>query len=198
MLTRKLLITALLAAGTIGAAGMPLTSAADTRIEFGYGAPVQYGYDTAGRRAAATSGCPGIGGGTATGECGYPAIGSASTATRPGAGTTMVTAFRIATMRGRTIPTVTEAHPSVLGCRSHGVGRLWSVASRADSLLWRYSRSIANGGCDDRTAFRCGTVAGRLRLCLLRLPGDQVRCGRNPQRAGEPHPAHYARLGCAG
>jgi len=48
MLTRKLLITALLAAGTVGAAGMPLTSAADARIEFGYGAPVQHGYEYGG------------------------------------------------------------------------------------------------------------------------------------------------------
>src|SRR5262245_45310732 len=42
MLTKKSLIPALLAAGTLVAAATPLTSAADARIEFGYGAPVQY------------------------------------------------------------------------------------------------------------------------------------------------------------
>src|SRR5262245_41013540 len=41
MLTRKSLIPALLA-GTLVAAATPLTSAADSRIELTYGAPVQY------------------------------------------------------------------------------------------------------------------------------------------------------------
>jgi|SoiMethySBSTD1v2_1073268.scaffolds.fasta_scaffold3852614_1 hypothetical protein len=49
MFTKKLLISALLAVGTIGAAAMPLTSAADTRIELGYGAPAQYQYEPAQR-----------------------------------------------------------------------------------------------------------------------------------------------------
>ena len=52
MLTRKLLISALLAAGTIGAAGTPLTSAADARIELGYNASPQYGHGYAATHGA--------------------------------------------------------------------------------------------------------------------------------------------------
>ena len=85
MLTRKLLITALIAAGTVIAAGMPLTSPADTHIEFGYGAPVRTGTS----RPCTAHGyvwVPGIGDGMATGGYGFPAIGSAGTATPPALG----------------------------------------------------------------------------------------------------------------
>ena len=42
MMTKKLLITALLAAGTIGAAAMPLASAAATHIDLSFGTPARY------------------------------------------------------------------------------------------------------------------------------------------------------------
>ena len=45
MLTKKLLISALLAAGTIGAAAMPLASAAATHIDLSYGTPARYEYE---------------------------------------------------------------------------------------------------------------------------------------------------------
>ena len=45
MLTKKLLVSALLAAGTIGAAATPLASAATTHFELSYGAPVRHAYD---------------------------------------------------------------------------------------------------------------------------------------------------------
>ena len=49
MSRKNLLISALLVAGTTVAAVIPLTSAADTRVELSYGTPVQYGYGPAPR-----------------------------------------------------------------------------------------------------------------------------------------------------
>ncbi len=42
MLTKKLLVSLVLAAGTIGAAMTPLASSAETNIEFGFGAPAPH------------------------------------------------------------------------------------------------------------------------------------------------------------
>jgi len=42
MKTKRLLMSALLAAGTIGAAATPLTSAAATSIQFSFGTPAYY------------------------------------------------------------------------------------------------------------------------------------------------------------
>ena len=42
MLTKKLLVSAMLAAGTIGAAAMPLASAAATNVQVNYDAPARY------------------------------------------------------------------------------------------------------------------------------------------------------------
>lgn len=47
MKSRKLIVSALLAAATMVAAATPLTSVADARIELSYGAPVQYEYGPA-------------------------------------------------------------------------------------------------------------------------------------------------------
>jgi len=44
MLTKRLLISALLAAGTIGAAATPVASAATTHFEFSFGTPVRHEY----------------------------------------------------------------------------------------------------------------------------------------------------------
>ena len=44
MLTRRLLVSALLAVGTIGAAATPVASAAETHFQFSYGTPVRHEY----------------------------------------------------------------------------------------------------------------------------------------------------------
>ena len=49
MLTRKLIIAALLAAGTIGAAATPVANAAATHFEFSFGTPVRHEYAAAHR-----------------------------------------------------------------------------------------------------------------------------------------------------
>jgi hypothetical protein len=49
MLTKRLLISALLAVGTIGSAATPIASAAETRFQFSFGTPVNHEYAPAHR-----------------------------------------------------------------------------------------------------------------------------------------------------